>query len=68
MGEEKGAPEMGEMREMGAMLLGKEYLARVEGVHPARMAQPCGYVGEEEKNGTGCPSTVKRTSWMPGFV
>jgi len=28
---------------------------RVGGDVPARMAQPCGYVGEEEKNGTRRP-------------
>ena len=43
------------MRGMGGILLGKAYHGRMEGVHPARMAQPCGYVGEEEKNGTRRP-------------
>ena len=55
MGEGHGAHRRGEMRGMGGILLGKAYLGSMEGVHPARMAQPCGYVGEEEKNGTRRP-------------
>ena len=68
MGEGHGAHRRGEMRGMGGILLGKAYLGSMEGVHPARMAQPCGYVGEEKEErdetsrqrpGTGRPSYGK---------
>jgi len=66
MGEKNETPRMGRNARNGSNTTRKRVVrGEMEGVYPARMAKPCGYVEEEEETGTRRPSYEEELTRLP---